>query len=74
MWIGDFGVGWGYLVSEILKCDGVKVVDLIEVECLLFDCVVLNVVDDCVVLYWVDVMIYDIKVVYDVVIMNLLFY
>ena len=68
--IGDFGAGWGYLASEILKRDGVKAVDLIEAERLSLDCAALNVVDDRAAFHWADATTYDTKAAYDAVIMN----
>lgn len=70
----DLGVGWGWLLVEVLKYFGIGMLYLVEVDVLVLDCVCCNVIDLCVQFYWVDVCDFCLFELVNGVIMNLLFY
>lgn len=68
--VADFGAGWGYLASRIIKKEGVETLDLIEAEALALDCAELNVKDPRAAFHWADATTFKSSTAYGAIIMN----
>jgi 16S rRNA (guanine1207-N2)-methyltransferase len=68
--MADLGAGWGYLSQAVLRCEGVKSLDLIEAEALSLDCARLNVSDDRAAFHWGDALTFKPATKYDGIVMN----
>ena len=68
--LADFGAGWGYLTSELLKRDNIKSIDLVEAEALSLECARLNVTDPRANFIWGDATQHRAEKGYDGIIMN----
>ncbi|UYV37708.1 class I SAM-dependent methyltransferase [Rhodobacteraceae bacterium D3-12] len=68
--VADFGAGWGFLASEILKRDEVRTLDLVEADYLALECAKQNVGDERARFHWADAMRWTPEVPLDAVVMN----
>ena len=68
--VADFGAGWGYLAGEILKREGVEVLDLVEADHAALDCAKVNVADPRARFHWADATGWRPEAPLDAVVMN----
>lgn len=68
--VADFGAGWGYLASEILKRDGVREVHLIEADHASLAAARLNITDPRARFHWADVTRFKPVQKFETVVMN----
>lgn len=68
--VGDFGAGWGWLTSEILKRETVKAVHLVEADFASISCARENITDERAQFHWADVTRYKALPAFDSIVMN----
>ena len=68
--VADFGAGWGYLATEILKREGVETLDLVEADGAALDCAKANVSDARARFHWADATRWRPDAPLDAVVMN----
>ncbi|ETX16020.1 MFS transporter [Roseivivax halodurans JCM 10272] len=68
--VADLGAGWGYLATQILKRDSVKVLHLVEADRIALDCATRNAPDPRAVLHWDDARTWRAPEPLDSVVMN----
>ncbi|MEZ5714046.1 MAG: methyltransferase [Paracoccaceae bacterium] len=68
--VADFGAGWGFLAGEILKREGVEVLDLVEADHAALDCARANVTDPRAAFHWADACTWRAEAPLDAVVMN----
>lgn len=68
--VGDFGAGWGYLSSEVLKRPGVQDLHLIEAEAEALDCARRNITDPRAQFHWADATTFKAEVPFGVIVCN----
>ncbi|WP_380054519.1 class I SAM-dependent methyltransferase [Falsihalocynthiibacter sp. SS001] len=68
--VGDFGAGWGWLSSEVLKRDTVKSVHLVEADFTALACARENITDPRAEFHWADVTRFKSLPAFDAIVMN----
>ncbi len=68
--LADFGAGWGYVASELLKRDGIETIDLVEADHAALECAKANVSDPRARFHWADATRWKPEAALDVIVMN----
>ncbi|MCL6282794.1 methyltransferase [Ruegeria sp. 2012CJ41-6] len=68
--LADLGAGWGYLSAQLLGCDGVQSIDLVEADHAALDCARQNVSDPRARFHWADALTWVAPEPLDTVVMN----